>query len=141
MEAVKRNIRKNDRIFIQQMSAKIYVLLFLITGLLYSETTKAQNQTFPNSNQPPKAPSLHEYNQQQQIQIQQQNRQQMEKFGYQSQPSQQQMTVDFYDQQALSRQQKEKELYKIINEANNETRSNSKVAEEFNSLFLIADTN
>lgn len=41
------------------------------------------------------------------------------------------MTWDYYDQQTIARQQKENELYKLINSADNQTHSIPKVSEEF----------
>lgn len=114
------------------------IICFLLVLFSFFKPIIAQNHTFPNSNQPLKPLTLQELHQQQQIRIQQQNRERMENFGYQPPQTQQQMTVDYYDQQAMLKQRKTQELYQLINAIDNETNSNS---EEFNSLFPIADTN
>lgn len=142
MKALKDEKDKINSTESKQLITKTWVLtLFLLTSVFNIGIIQAQIQTFPNSNQPPKAPTLQELNQQQQVQIQQQNRQQMEKFGYQPPPTPQQQTWDYYDQQAIAKQQKTKELYELINSVDNQTHSSPKVSEEFNFLFLIADTN
>ncbi len=137
MKAVTKEIRKFK--FTETIHT-IVLTLFILINLFCIETITAQIQTFPNSNQPPKARTLQELHQQQQVQAQRQNRQQMERLGSQPPPLQQQITFDYYDQQAIVKQRKEQELYHLINSINNETRPNTKISEESNSLFLIADT-
>ena len=99
MKAVTKEIRKFK--FTETIHT-IVLTLFILINLFCIETITAQIQTFPNSNQPPKARTLQELHQQQQVQAQRQNRQQMERLGSQPPPLQQQITFDYYDQQALS---------------------------------------
>lgn len=158
MKTHKEKKQKSNNIKNRLVKAKAFVLtMFMLTNIsmdVFAQTNlepvmpsnqipigKSYNPENPFPNQwnyfPQQKNSLLNIN----YQTQQMNKQQMEKFGYQPPPTQQQMTVDYYDQHSLSRQQKEKELYKIINDLNNEPRSNSKTSAEFNTLFRLANIN
>lgn len=88
MKAPNEEIQKVINNKSKQTVLKTWVLrFFIITALFYVVTINAQNyNTFPNSNQVPKAPTLKDLRQQQQIQIQQQNRQQMENLDVNHRP-------------------------------------------------------
>ena len=79
-------------------------------------------------------------------QIQQQNLQQMQKFGHQPPPTQEEMKVDYYDKQAIIRQQKMKELYAEINTLDNSIIKpidpiKSEELEKVKRRLRVADTN
>lgn len=81
----------------------------------------------------------------QEWQIQQQNLQQMQKFGHQPPPKQEEMKVDYYDKQAIIRQQKMKELYEEINSINNSYEPADPIKleelEKVKRKLRVADTN
>ncbi len=79
-------------------------------------------------------------------QIQQQNLQQMQKFGHQPPPTQAEMKADYYDRQAIIRQQKIKELYAEINTLDNSVIRpidpiKSEELEKIKRKLRVADTN
>ena len=100
---------------------------------------------FPEQNQQPKAMTLKDLREQQQIQYLEQNRQQMQKFGTAPQPTQEQMTVDYYNKLAIAKQRKTQEFYTDLNAINNSPKpSNTKLLEEHERTkkkLRIADTN
>ena len=88
---------------------------------------------------------LQSMREQQQLQIQQQNIQQMQKFGYETPPTQEQMKVDYYNKLAEAKQRKTQELYAEINSIDNVSRPiDPKVLEEVARIkkrLRVADTN
>lgn len=126
--------------FFQSFFSNAILVSSALMSILYVETLWAQNTSLPNSNLPPKNPTLADREQQQKNQIEQQNRQHMLRFGHQVPPTQQEMTWNYYDKQFAQEQRKAQELYTLINEANiSSIRTTS--LETPDPLFHIADSN
>ncbi len=158
METLKEKKQKSNNIKSGLTTASVLVLImFLLTSFSMDVFAQTNLEPVMPSNQipigksyNPENPFPDQWNYFPQLknpllninhQTQQQNRQQMERVGHQPPPSQHQMTVDYYDKHAIDRQRKEQQLYQLINSSNSNLSNQSTISPEFNSLFLIADTN
>lgn len=95
-------------------------IVSFITCAFYVATVQAQNFPFPN--QTPQVPTLSEINKQQQYQIQQQNRRQMQQFGNIPPPTQedirnsQQRLIEGKPPELTHREKVEKEMVELLQE-------------------------
>lgn len=126
--------------FFQLFLSNLILVASFLTSLIPIETLLAQNTSLPNSNLPPKVPTLADREQQQKNQIEQQNRQHMLHFGHHPPPKQQEMAWNYYDKQFTQQQRKAQELYTLINEANTSSTRTTSI-ETPDPLFHIADSN
>lgn len=130
------------------MKPLITILYFLfpisVLGQIPVGHSYEPENPFPIQSQQPKAMTLKDLREQQQVQYQQQNRQQKQQFGITPQPAQEQMKVDYYNQLAIAKQRKTQEFYNDLNTINNSPKPTTNVDENYKKTIKklrIIDTN